>query len=250
MIPDAQARGFNQSFFSYNSGKGRCSNCEGKGFLKIPMSFLPDAVSECEVCNGLRYNDEALEIVYQGFSIGEALKKTMTEAKEIFANHALIRRTLDYVCDLGIGYLTLGQPTYTLSGGEVQRLKLARELGAREAIDTLYILDEPTVGLHMTDVEKLMNVIRKLIDKGNSIVVIEHNLDIISAADHLIELGPGPGDAGGRIIFSGTPAELRKKKLDTPTKNALISRRSYRFIEQLVASTVERDSHLLESSQG
>ena len=241
MIPDAQSKGYTQSFFSYNSGKGRCSNCEGKGFLKVPMSFLPDAVSECEVCNGLRYNDGALEILYQGFSIGEVLQKTMSEAKEVFQNHALIRRTLNYVCDLGIGYLTLGQPTYTLSGGEIQRLKLARELGAREAVNTLYILDEPTVGLHMTDVEKLMNVIRKLIAKGNSVVVIEHNLDVISAADHLVELGPGPGEAGGRVIFSGTPSELRKKKLETPTRNALLSRRSYQFIKQLAEGTLRSE---------
>ena len=234
LVPDAQARGYNQSFFSYNSGKGRCSNCEGKGFLKVPMSFLPDAVSECEVCRGLRYNDGALEITFQGLSIGEVLQKTMSEAREIFANHSLIKRTLDYVTDLGIGYLTLGQPTHTLSGGEIQRLKLARELGAREAVNTLYILDEPTVGLHMTDVEKLMNVLRKLIDKGNSIVVIEHNLDVITAADHLIELGPGPGEAGGRVIFSGHPYELRKRKVNTPTKDALLSRRSVAVVQDLV----------------
>jgi excinuclease ABC subunit A len=241
MTPDAQVKGYNQSYFSYNSGKGRCSNCEGKGYLKIPMSFLPDAMSECEVCRGLRYNDGAQEILYQGFSIGEVLQKTMTEARDIFANHALVRRTLNYICDLGIGYLTLGQPTHTLSGGEIQRLKLARELGAREAVDTLYILDEPTVGLHMTDVEKLMNVIRKLIEKGNSVVMIEHNLDVISAADYLIELGPGPGDAGGRIIFAGTPAELRKKKTETPTRDALLSKRSQQFIKMLAETKLQAE---------
>jgi len=238
MIPDAQAKGYNQSYFSYNSGKGRCSNCEGKGFLKVPMSFLPDAVSECEVCRGLRYNDSALDIRYQGFSIGEALLKTMSEARDIFKNHKLIKRTLDYVNDLGIGYLTLGQPTYTLSGGEIQRLKLARELGAREAVDTLYILDEPTVGLHMTDVEKLMSVLRKLIEKGNTVVVIEHNLDVVSAADHLVEIGPGPGEEGGKVIFSGTPADLKRKKIDTPTRDALLSRRSYQFIKQVADKAV------------
>lgn len=240
--PESQARGWTASYFSFNSGKGKCPNCEGKGFLKVPMSFLPDAVSECEACNGLRYSEPTLEILYQGFSIGEVLKKTMSEAREIFANHKLIRRTLDYVNDLGIGYLTLGQPTHTLSGGEIQRLKLAKELGSREAVDTLYILDEPTIGLHMTDVDRLLKVMRQLIEKGNSVIVIEHNLDVIFAADHLIEVGPGPGDEGGRVVFKGTPEELRKKRAATPTRDALLSRSTQLLVKKLVKDS-ENLSH-------
>jgi len=238
LIPESQARGWNASYFSYNSGKGKCSNCEGKGFLKVPMSFLPDAVAECEACNGLRYSEPTLEITYQGFSIGEILKKTMSEAKEIFANHKFIRRTLDYVTDLGIGYLSLGQPTHTLSGGEIQRLKLAMELGSREATKTLYILDEPTIGLHMTDIDKLMNVIQKLIDRGNSVIVIEHNLDVIAAADYLIEMGPGPGADGGTIIFSGTPEEMLKRKFSSPTRDALKSGRTRMLIDNLASNPI------------
>ena len=153
-----------------------------------------------------------------GLSIGEVLQKTISEAHQIFANHKRIRRALDVVVDLGLGYITLGQPTYTLSGGETQRLKIARELGAREAVNTLYILDEPTIGLHMTDVDKLLRVLRALVEKGNTIVVIEHNMDVIRAADYLLEVGPGPGDAGGELLFAGTPEELPKLKRSTPTK--------------------------------
>ena len=161
----------------------------------------------------------------------------MSEAKVIFANHKYIRRTLDYVTDLGIGYLSLGQPTHTLSGGEIQRLKLAMELGSREATKTLYILDEPTIGLHMTDIDKLMNVIQQLIDRGNSVIVIEHNLDVIAAADYLIEMGPGPGAEGGKIIFAGTPAEMLKKKFSSPTREALKSSRAQMLIDNLASNS-------------
>jgi excinuclease ABC subunit A len=146
----------------------------------------------------------------------------MSDAKEIFANHKKIRRLLTYVDDLGIGYLTLGQPTHTLSGGEVQRLKIARELGAREAVNTLYILDEPTIGLHMVDVGRLRGVIGKLIEKGNTVVMIEHNLDIIRSADYLVEVGPGPGERGGEVVFEGTPSELVRSKRGSATKEALL----------------------------
>jgi excinuclease ABC subunit A len=236
MTTEAKARGWSASHFSYNSGKGRCQHCEGKGFLKVPMSFLPDAVSPCEVCSGLRYDEPTLEVKFQGLSIGEILKKTMSEALQLFSNHKKIRRTLEYVNELGIGYLSLGQPTHTLSGGEIQRIKLALELGAREAVDTLYILDEPTIGLHMKDVDRLMKVVRKLIDQGNTVIIIEHNLDVIAEADHLIEMGPGPGEAGGEVIFSGTPRELLRVKRDTPTKRALSARRD----EQLVRALTNR----------
>jgi excinuclease ABC subunit A len=224
MIPEAKARGWAASHFSFNTGKGRCETCGGKGFLKIPMSFLPDATTDCDDCNGMRYNEETLSLLYQGVSIGELLQKTMSEAREILANHKQVRRTLDYVHELGLGYLTLGQPTHTLSGGEAQRLKIATELGSREAVNTLYILDEPTIGLHMVDVDRLTTVLRKLVEKGNTVLVIEHNLDLIAQADHLLELGPGPGEAGGQILFSGIPDDLVISPQDTPTKRSFVCR--------------------------
>src|SRR5262249_31889419 len=144
-LPDAKARGWAPSYFSFNTGKGRCPDCGGRGYIRVPMSFLPDATTLCEGCSGMRYNEQVQELLYQGISLGEMLQKTMSEAREILANHKKIRRSLDYVQELGLGYLTLGQPTHTLSGGEAQRLKIAKELGLREAENTLYILDEPTI---------------------------------------------------------------------------------------------------------
>ena len=222
MLPEAKARGWNASHFSYNTGKGRCPECQGKGFVTVPMSFLPDARTSCETCRGLRYNEQTLEVHYQNISLGELLQKTFTDARDLLSNHRKICRSLDYVLSLGLGYLSLGQPTYTLSGGEAQRLKIAKELGLREAVNTLYILDEPTIGLHMTDVDKLLEVLRLLIEKGNTVLLIEHDLDLIRAADYLVELGPGPGEQGGRILFSGTPEELVKGKLSTPTSKHLV----------------------------
>ena len=185
------------------------------------MSFLPDARTLCYACRGLRYDEATLDILYQGYSIGELLQKTFQEARIILSNHAKICRSINYVLDLGLGYLTLGQPTHTLSGGEAQRIKIARELGQREAKDTLYILDEPTIGLHMTDVERLRKVIDQLIRKGNTVVVIEHDLDIIRSADYLLELGPGPGAAGGEVLFAGTPEKLLTHSRETPTRKHL-----------------------------
>ena len=218
-LPEAKARGWSASHFSFNTGKGRCAECNGRGQIVIPMSFLPDATTRCERCNGLRYDEETLEIEYQGCSLGSLLQKTFAEVHEVFTHHKKIRRALDYVMDLGLGYLSIGQATHTLSGGEAQRLKIARELGLREASNTIYLLDEPTIGLHMIDVERLRNVIQRLIDRGNTVVVIEHNLDMIRSADFLIEMGPGPGEAGGQVLFSGTPAQLLKSRATTPTKN-------------------------------
>jgi len=217
-LPEARAKGWSASHFSFNTGKGRCPECGGRGFVKIPMSFLPDATTLCESCNGFRYNEETAELLYQGLSLGELLQKTMSEAREILGNHRQVRRTLEYVHELGLGYLTLGQPTHTLSGGEAQRLKIACELGLREAKNTLYILDEPTIGLHMADVEKLLRVIRMLVDKDNTVVVIEHNLDVLRAADYLIEVGPGPGEAGGELLFQGPPEKLASFNGRSPTK--------------------------------
>ncbi len=216
-LPESKIRGWTPGYFSFNSGKGRCQDCSGRGFLKIPMSFLPEATSLCETCNGLRYNDSTKEVLFMGLSIGEILQKTISEAHQIFVHHPRIRKALDVVVELGLGYINLGQPTYTLSGGETQRLKIARELGAREAVDTLYILDEPTIGLHMTDVDKLLRVLRALVDKGNTLIVIEHNIDVLRACDYLIEVGPGPGERGGELLFSGSPGALKKMK-STPTK--------------------------------
>jgi excinuclease ABC subunit A len=221
LLPESQARGWKASHFSFNTSGGRCTACSGKGILRVPMSFLPDAITVCEKCNGSRYDESTKEVKLYGYSIADILSKTLSEAREIFVNHKRIRRALDYVHQLGLGYLTLGQPTYTLSGGEAQRLKIVRELSSREAEHTLYVFDEPTTGLHMLDVVKLINVIRSLVTKGNTVIVIEHNLDFISAADYLIELGPGPGDSGGEIIFSGRVDSLLKQINETPTKRAL-----------------------------
>lgn len=252
MLPEAKARGWSASHFSFNTGKGRCESCHGRGIIKIPMSFLPDATSVCEGCNGLRYSDATLEVAYQDISIGELLNKTIAEARQILSNHPKICRPLDYVIQLGLGYLTLGQPTHTLSGGEAQRIKIACELGLREAVDTIYILDEPTIGLHMVDVEKLQSVLRLLRDKGNTIIIIEHNLDVIRAADYLVELGPGPGDRGGELLFAGSPAELINGKVKTPTAMALI-RGSGRDIEasskkKLQAANLRKSNCLVSQS--
>ena len=213
-LPEAQARGWSANYFSFNSAKGgRCKNCEGRGFIKIPMSFLPDAVSTCESCNGMRYEDETLEVTFQGYSIGELLKLTMDEARELFTNHPKIKRPLDYVHELGLGYISLGQATYTLSGGEAQRLKIARELGLREAVNTLYVLDEPTTGLHMNDVDKLMGVLKRLCEKGNTVVLIEHDLSVMRASDYLIEIGPGPAQKGGTLVYQGSLEKFINKKI-------------------------------------
>lgn len=223
LLPEAKAQGWTASHFSFNTGKGRCQACGGRGYLTVPMNFMPDAHTPCDTCDSLRYNEETLDVLYQGISIGTLLQKTFREAREILSNHKKISRSLDYVLELGLGYLTLGQPTHTLSGGEAQRLKIARELGLREARNTLYILDEPTTGLHMVDVDKLRVVLDKLVSMGNTVVVIEHNLDIIRSADHLIEVGPGPGEKGGQILFTGSPLALHRSKKKTPTKPHLVS---------------------------
>ncbi|MBL7662626.1 excinuclease ABC subunit UvrA [bacterium] len=222
LTPDAQAQGLKASAFSFNNKVGQCPQCKGRGSLKVPMSFLPDAITLCEACNGRRYNPAICDIRFKGFSIADVLSKTCREAIEIFENFPKIHTTLKYVEKLGLGYLTLGQPTATLSGGEAQRLKIVRELSTRSTNHTLYILDEPTTGLHMQDVERLNRVLKDLVEKGNSVLVIEHDLDLIRAADHIIELGPGPGDAGGRVIFEGTLAKLLTHKIKTPTQKALL----------------------------
>lgn len=212
MTNEAKARGYKAGRFSFNVKGGRCEACEGDGIIKIEMQFLPDVYVPCEVCHGKRYNREALEIHYRGKNISEVLDLTVNEAVEFFQNIPSINRKIETLRDVGLGYIRLGQPATTLSGGEAQRVKLAKELSRRATGRTLYILDEPTVGLHAADVEKLLGVLERLVDTGNTVVVIEHNLDVIKTADWIIDLGPEGGNAGGRVIAEGTPEDVAKVK--------------------------------------
>ncbi len=205
---DAKMRGYSSGRFSFNIKGGRCEACEGDGIIKIEMHFLPDIYIPCEVCGGKRYNRETLEVKYKGKSIHEVLEMTAEEATEFFKSIPKIQRKLKTLCDVGLGYIKLGQPATTLSGGEAQRVKLATELSKRSTGKTVYILDEPTTGLHIADVHKLIDVLQILVDGGNTVIVIEHNLDLIKTADHIIDLGPEGGDGGGTIVGVGTPEEI------------------------------------------
>jgi excinuclease ABC subunit A len=209
-MPEAKLRGYSPGRFSFNVKGGRCENCSGDGVIKIEMHFLPDVYVPCEVCHGKRYNREALEIHYKGKTISDVLALTCEQGLEFFENQPGIARKLQTLVDVGLGYITLGQPATTLSGGEAQRIKLASELSRRPTGRTLYILDEPTTGLHMADVDKLLHVLHALVDAGNSMIVIEHNLDVIKNADHIIDMGPEGGEAGGQIVASGTPEQVAK----------------------------------------
>ena len=209
---DAKAKGYDASRFSFNVKGGRCESCEGDGIIKIEMNFLSDVYVPCEVCRGARYNRETLEVKYKGKSISDVLNMTVEEAMEFFSNIPKIRNKLETIFDVGLGYITLGQSATTLSGGEAQRVKLATELSKKSTGKTIYILDEPTTGLHTADVKKLIDVINKLVDANNSVVVIEHNLDVIKCADHIIDLGPEGGNGGGEIVAEGTPEEIVKCK--------------------------------------
>jgi excinuclease ABC subunit A len=210
--PEAKLRGYSPGRFSFNVKGGRCENCAGDGIIKIEMHFLPDVYVPCEVCHGKRYNREALEIHYKGKTISDVLEMTCETALDFFENIPAIARKLQTLVDVGLGYIALGQPATTLSGGEAQRIKLATELSRRPTGRTLYILDEPTTGLHMDDVKKLLGVLHALVDTGNSMVIIEHNLDVIKSADHIIDMGPEGGSAGGQIIVTGPPAQIAKIK--------------------------------------
>ena len=207
-MPEAKIRGYDQGRFSFNVKGGRCETCSGDGMRKIEMNFLPDVYVNCESCNGKRYNRETLEIFYHGKNIAEVLNMPVSEAVEFFENVPRIRRVLETLESVGLGYLTIGQSSTTLSGGEAQRIKLARELSKIGTGDTIYIMDEPTTGLHFQDVKMLVDVIQKLVDKGNTVVVIEHNMDLIKAADWIIDVGPEGGAAGGQIIAEGTPENI------------------------------------------
>lgn len=211
-VPEAKLRGYNPGRFSFNVRGGRCENCSGDGIIKIEMHFLPDVYVTCEVCRGKRYNREALEIHYKGKTISDVLQMTCEQALEFFVNIPVVARKLQTMVEVGLGYINLGQPATTLSGGEAQRVKLASELSRRPTGRTLYILDEPTTGLHMADVDKLLGVLHALVDAGNSMVIIEHNLDVIKNGDWLIDMGPEGGDAGGQIVAVGTPEKVSKAK--------------------------------------
>ncbi len=211
-VPEAKIRGYNAGRFSFNVKTGRCEVCEGGGMKVIEMNFLPDVYVHCEKCNGKRYNRETLEIRYKGKSISDVLDMTVDEACEFFNAVPWMYRKIKVLQDVGLGYITLGQSAVTLSGGEAQRVKLSTELGKKDTGKTFYILDEPTTGLHFQDIKLLVDVVNKLVDRGNSVLIIEHNLDVIKMADHIIDLGPEGGDGGGQILFEGTPEEMIKIK--------------------------------------
>jgi excinuclease ABC subunit A len=208
----SKARGYKVGQFSFNVKGGRCENCEGDGIIKLEMHFLPDVYIPCEVCKGKRYTDETLEVTFKGKNIAEVLDMSVEEAMEFFKNIPTLGRKLRTLWEVGLGYVKLGQSATTLSGGEAQRVKLATELSKRATGRTIYLLDEPTTGLHFDDVNKLLNVLQRLREKGNTVIVIEHNMDVIKTSDWIIDLGPEGGDEGGKIVAEGTPEEVSRSK--------------------------------------
>ena len=207
-LPEAKARGYKPGRFSFNVKGGRCEACQGDGVIKIEMHFLPDVYVECETCKGQRYNRETLEVKFKGKSIADVLDMTVEDAQGFFQAVPSIREKMDALMRVGLGYIKVGQQATTLSGGEAQRVKLSKELSKRSTGRTLYILDEPTTGLHFEDVRKLLEVLHELVDQGNSVVVIEHNLDVIKTADYIIDIGPEGGDGGGQVVATGTPEQV------------------------------------------
>ena len=222
---EAKVRGYKVGRFSFNVPGGRCESCQGDGVKKIEMHFLPDVYITCEVCKGRRYNHETLEIRYKGKNIYEVLEMTVAEALEFFENIPPVRKRLQTLYNVGLGYIRLGQPATTLSGGEAQRIKLSSELSKTATGKTLYILDEPTTGLHFDDISRLITVLNSLVDKGNTVVIIEHNLDVVKASDWIIDLGPEGGDKGGTVVASGTPEDIIKVK----------ESHTGRFLKQVIA---------------
>ena len=207
-LPESKVRGYKPGRFSFNVSGGRCETCKGNGYKTIEMNFLPDVLVPCEDCHGKRYNRETLEVRFRGKSIADILDMTINMAVEFFENIPTILSKIKVLQDVGLGYIKLGQPSTTLSGGESQRVKLATELAKRDTGKTLYVLDEPTTGLHFEDIRVLLGVLNKLVDKGNTIIVIEHNLDVIKSADYLIDMGPEGGNGGGTVVVSGTPEQV------------------------------------------
>ncbi len=225
-LPVSRVRGYSASRFSFNAEGGRCETCKGQGVIKLEMNFLPSSYVPCEDCHGRRYNPQTLEVLYNEKSIGDVMDMTIQEAAQFFSAHPKIDRPLSLLVDTGLGYLKLGQPSPTLSGGEAQRLKLVTQLkrGVSRAADerirkmrkpgsTLYLLEEPTIGLHMADIELLLNVLHRLVDEGNTVIVIEHNLSIIAEADYIVDLGPEAGEAGGEVVATGTPEQVAKNRV-------------------------------------
>jgi excinuclease ABC subunit A len=212
MLPESRERGYRPGRFSFNVKGGRCEACQGDGLRRIEMNFLPDVYVTCEVCRGRRYNAETLSVRYDGHSISDLLDMQIGDALKILENIPQIRQKLETLVDVGLGYIQLGQSSTTLSGGEAQRIKLAKELSRRQTGRTLYILDEPTTGLHFDDVKKLLDVLNRLTDLGNTVLIIEHNLDVIKQADWIIDLGPEGGEGGGRIVAQGTPEQVARVK--------------------------------------
>jgi excinuclease ABC subunit A len=212
MTPEAKTRGYSAGRFSFNVKGGRCEACSGAGVIKVEMHFLADVYVPCDVCHSHRYNDATLQVRYKSRNIKEILDITVNEAADMFSSHPKLRRILQTLQDVGMGYVHLGQPATTLSGGEAQRIKLSRELAKRGTGKTLYVLDEPTTGLHFDDIRKLLIVLQRLVDQGNTVLIIEHNMDVIKSADWIIDLGPEGGDQGGRVIASGPPSKVAKVK--------------------------------------
>jgi excinuclease ABC subunit A len=214
-LDESQVRGYTPSYFSFNVKPGRCEACRGEGYKKVEMYFLPDVYVECEVCCGTRFSPEVLDVKYKDKSIADVLDMTIDEAYSFFGAFPQIEHKLGVLKEIGLGYMKLGQPATTVSGGEAQRIKLADELAKRATGNTLYILDEPTVGLHFDDVSRLLYILRALVQKGNTVLVIEHNIDVLKEADWIVELGPEGGDGGGEIVAQGTPEEIKKGKSAT-----------------------------------
>jgi excinuclease ABC subunit A len=212
MLPESRERGYKPGRFSFNVKGGRCEGCEGDGMKRIEMNFLPDVYVLCDVCRGARYNRETLSVKFKGKSIAELLDTTVEEAVPLLENVPQIQQKLQTLLDVGLGYLKLGQSATTLSGGEAQRIKLAKELSKRATGRTVYMLDEPTTGLHFADVHKLLDVLQRLVSMGNTIIVIEHNLDVIKSADYIVDLGPEGGEHGGRVVVAGTPEEVARSR--------------------------------------
>ena len=210
---EAKARGFDKGRFSFNVTGGRCEKCEGAGVTRVPMNFLPDVYVRCDACNGKRYNEETLQVTYKGKNIYEVLEMTVEDALDFFSNIPKVKHKIQTLYDVGLGYIKLGQPATTLSGGEAQRVKLAYELQRKPTGKTLYILDEPTTGLHSHDVKQLIAVLQQIVDHGDTVLVIEHNLDVIKVSDYIIDIGPDGGDRGGKVIATGTPEEVSKSSV-------------------------------------